>query len=149
MSQLFRLSQLFRSHLFEAHPCLDQSLIAALAILLSSLYSILPPPIAPSPRASESVLKVANSVGRDELHSMGTNMGKFTRTKKFRLHVTALDILAQYAKYKVWIKPTAEMAFLYGNHIIKAGLGRITENTPKCVVFFDSWSLSLFRNPSR
>jgi 60S ribosome subunit biogenesis protein NIP7 len=82
------------------------------------------------------VLKVANSVGRDELHSMGTNMGKFTRTKKFRLHVTALDILAQYAKYKVWIKPTAEMAFLYGNHIIKAGLGRITENTPKCVFCF-------------
>jgi 60S ribosome subunit biogenesis protein NIP7 len=47
---------------------------------------------------SESVLKVANSVGRDELHSMGTSMGKFTRSKKFRLHVTALDILAQYAK---------------------------------------------------
>jgi 60S ribosome subunit biogenesis protein NIP7 len=29
------------------------------------------------------------------------------------------------------VKQTAEMAFLYGNHILKAGLGRITENTPK------------------
>ena len=121
----------------------DRSLIASLVmLLLLSLHSVSPPPIAPSPRASESVLKVANSVGRDELHSMGTNMGKFTRTKKFRLHVTALDILAQYAKYKVWIKPTAEMAFLYGNHIIKAGLGRITENTPKYV--FSILNQSLF-----
>ncbi len=77
------------------------------------------------------MLKVANSVARDELHSMGTAMGKFTRTKKFRLNITALDILAQYAKYKVWVKPNAEMAFLYGNHVLKAGLGRITENTPK------------------
>jgi ribosome biogenesis protein Nip4 len=47
---------------------------------------------------SESVLKVGNSVGREELHSMGICMGKFTRTKKFRLHITALEIMAQYAK---------------------------------------------------
>ena len=36
----------------------------------------------------------------------------------------------QYAKHKVWVKPAAEMSFLYGNHVPKAGLGRITENTP-------------------
>eukprot|EP00455_Lapot_gusevi_P050966 TRINITY_DN74_c0_g1_i1.p1 TRINITY_DN74_c0_g1~~TRINITY_DN74_c0_g1_i1.p1 ORF type:complete len:197 (+),score=51.88 TRINITY_DN74_c0_g1_i1:49-591(+) len=80
---------------------------------------------------SESLFKVANSVGRDELHGMGTCFGKFTKTKKFRLAITALDYLAQYAKYKVWIKPSSEMSFLYGNHVLKAGLGRITENTPK------------------
>ena len=34
-------------------------------------------------------------------------------------------------KYKVWVKPSAEMSFLYGNHVQKSGLGRITENTPK------------------
>lgn len=31
---------------------------------------------------------------------------------------------------QVWVKPSAEMQFLYGNHVLKTGLGRITENTP-------------------
>lgn len=30
----------------------------------------------------------------------------------------------------MWLKPSAEMQFLYGNHVVKSGLGRITENTP-------------------
>ena len=29
------------------------------------------------------------------------------------------------------MKPGAEQSFLYGNHIMKSGLGRITENTPQ------------------
>ena len=28
------------------------------------------------------------------------------------------------------MKPTAEMQYLYGNHVLKSGLGRITEATP-------------------
>lgn len=28
------------------------------------------------------------------------------------------------------MKPAAEMQFLYGNHVLKSGLGRITEATP-------------------
>ena len=32
---------------------------------------------------------------------------------------------------RVWVKPSAEMAFLYGNHVPKQGLGRITEGTPQ------------------
>jgi 60S ribosome subunit biogenesis protein NIP7 len=31
---------------------------------------------------------------------------------------------------QVWVKPSAEMSYLYGNHVIKSGLGRITEGTP-------------------
>ena len=31
---------------------------------------------------------------------------------------------------QMWVKPTSEMSFLYGNHLLKSGLGRITENTP-------------------
>lgn len=31
---------------------------------------------------------------------------------------------------QVWLKPSAEMQFLYGNHVLKSGLGRITESTP-------------------
>ena len=34
-------------------------------------------------------------------------------------------------QHKVWLKSGAEMTFLYGNHITKAGLGRITEGVPQ------------------
>lgn len=46
---------------------------------------------------SEKMLKLAISAGRDELISFGTCFGKFTKSSKFRLHITALDYLAQYA----------------------------------------------------
>jgi 60S ribosome subunit biogenesis protein NIP7 len=32
---------------------------------------------------------------------------------------------------QVWVKPSQEMSYLYGNHILKSGLGRITDNTPE------------------
>jgi 60S ribosome subunit biogenesis protein NIP7 len=78
---------------------------------------------------SEEILKKAGHIARDHLISFGTCFGKFTKTSKFRLHITALDFLAPYAKFKVWVKASAEQQFLYGNHIMKSGLGRITENT--------------------
>lgn len=34
-------------------------------------------------------------------------------------------------QYKIWLKATAEQQFLYGNHIMKSGLGRISESTAK------------------
>lgn len=34
-------------------------------------------------------------------------------------------------QHKVWIKPSAEMSFLYGNHVLKAGVVRITEDIPQ------------------
>mmetsp|Transcript_36726 Transcript_36726/g.92746 ORF Transcript_36726/g.92746 Transcript_36726/m.92746 type:complete len:180 (-) Transcript_36726:2323-2862(-) len=78
----------------------------------------------------ESLMKKATNIARDKLVALGTCIGKLTHTGKFRLTVGALDILAQHAKYKVWVKPSAEMQFLYGNNILKSGLARITENTP-------------------
>ncbi|XP_030313629.1 60S ribosome subunit biogenesis protein NIP7 homolog isoform X2 [Calypte anna] len=57
---------------------------------------------------SEKLLKAAASVPRESLVSPGTCFGRFTKTHKFRLSVTALDYLAPYAK---------------------SGLGRITEHT--------------------
>ena len=70
-------------------------------------------------------------MSRDNLISLGTNFGKFTKTKKFRLHITALDFLAPYATHKVWLKSSAEQQFLYGHNVSKSGLGRITEDTDK------------------
>lgn len=78
----------------------------------------------------ESIMKKATNIPRDKLLSLGTCIGKLTHSGKFRLTVGALDILAKYAKHKVWVKPSAEMQYLYGNHVLKSGLGRITENTP-------------------
>lgn len=80
---------------------------------------------------STSAMKLATSISRPQLTSLGTCFGKFSKTGKFRLHVTALDYLAEYAKYKVWIKQNGELPFLYGNHVVKAHLGRITDDTPE------------------
>ena len=92
-------------------------------------------------------MRLGISVARSNLVSLGTCFGKFSKSGKFKLHITALDYVAQYAKYKVhlqvlnwldktdffqiWIKPNGEMPFLYGNHVVKAHLGRITEDTPE------------------
>lgn len=92
-------------------------------------------------------MRLATSVARPSLVSMGTCFGKFSKSGKFKLHISSLDYLAQYAKFKVpalllsvisrsqhpqiWIKPNGEMPFLYGNHVVKAHLGRITEDTPE------------------
>ena len=34
-------------------------------------------------------------------------------------------------QFKFWVKPNQEQAFLYGNNVSRAGLGRITEGTNK------------------
>merc|ERR1711915_850621 len=78
---------------------------------------------------SEKIMKQAANVSRDNLVSFGTCFGKFTKTNKFRLHITALDFLAPYSQHKMWLKASAEQQFLYGHHVTKSGLGRITENT--------------------
>lgn len=78
---------------------------------------------------SESTMRVATHVSRDHLASLGVCFGKFTHHKNFHLHVSCIDYMSKYARNKVWVKPSSEMSFLYGNHILKAGLGRITENT--------------------
>ncbi|CAE7493802.1 nip7 [Symbiodinium sp. KB8] len=76
---------------------------------------------------SEKIMRMATNIARDNLALMGTCFGKFTKSGKFRLRITALDLLAKHAQHKVWVKPSAEMTFLYGNHIVKSGLARMTE----------------------
>ncbi|KAF6164503.1 hypothetical protein GIB67_025329 [Kingdonia uniflora] len=78
---------------------------------------------------SESLVKRATNISREKLISLGTCVGKFTKGGSFHLTIHALNLLADNARHKVWLKPTTEMAFLYGNHVLKGGLGRITENT--------------------
>ncbi|CAK9440040.1 uncharacterized protein LODBEIA_P41400 [Lodderomyces beijingensis] len=80
---------------------------------------------------SEHVAKYATSVSRQNLMSLGVCLGKFTKTGKFKLHITSLSYLSQYAKYKVWIKQNGEMPFLYGNHVLKAHVGRMSDDIPE------------------
>lgn len=39
-------------------------------------------------------------------------------------------MLPRHRGIQVWLKSSAEMSFLYGNHVLKSGLAKITENTP-------------------
>ncbi|KAL9078204.1 MAG: hypothetical protein Q9157_002892 [Trypethelium eluteriae] len=79
----------------------------------------------------ESLANLATSVARHNLLSIGTCLGKFTKTGKFRLHITALDVIAPHARYKVWVKPNGEMPLLYGGNLVKAHIGRWSEDCPE------------------
>lgn len=76
----------------------------------------------------ERLCRLAETFNSKELICVGTCLGRFTKSNKIILHITALHYLAPYAQYKVWVKPSFEQQFLYGQHIPKSGLGRITEN---------------------
>lgn len=78
----------------------------------------------------EEMLKFISHFEKKKLISFGTCIGKFTKTGKFRLHITALDYLAKYANYKIWLKPNGEQTYLYGHHVIKSHIERISEDTP-------------------
>jgi hypothetical protein len=45
-------------------------------------------------------MRRATNIQRKKLVSLGVCFGKFTKTKKFKLHITSLDILAQYARVR-------------------------------------------------
>ena len=76
---------------------------------------------------SERMMRLAAVFKRKQLASAGTCFGKFTKTGRFRLSISALPYIAQYAQRKVWVKASSEMTFLYGQNIIKAGVQRLTE----------------------
>ncbi|KAK8376031.1 hypothetical protein O3P69_008621 [Scylla paramamosain] len=79
----------------------------------------------------EDIMKFAATLPRDNIVSLGVCFGKITKGGKFLLHITALDFLHPYCQNKIWIKESAEQNFMYGNHVYKSGLSRISENTPK------------------
>jgi 60S ribosome subunit biogenesis protein NIP7 len=75
--------------------------------------------------------KLASCVAKKNLMGIGILFAKVTHNEHMRIQITALDFLAQYAQFKIWVKPNQEQSFMYGNHITRAGLGRITEDTPQ------------------
>jgi 60S ribosome subunit biogenesis protein NIP7 len=77
------------------------------------------------------LFQVASTVAKKNLAGIGVLFAKVTHHGHMRIQITALEYIAQYALFKVWVKPTQEQAFLYGGNVSRAGLGRITENTPQ------------------
>lgn len=85
-----------------------------------------------------SIANLATSIARDQLLSLGTCLGKLTKTGKFRLHITALPIMAAGARHKIWVKENGAQPFLYGSNVVKAHVGRWSEDCPEhqgCVVY--------------
>lgn len=41
---------------------------------------------------------------KEELLCAGIFIGKFTKTGKFRLSVSSLDLIAKYSTHKIWVK---------------------------------------------
>ena len=79
----------------------------------------------------ERVMKLASTIAKKNLCSIGVLFAKVTHAGHMRIQVNALEYMAQYALFKVWVKPNQEQAFMYGGHVSRQGLGRITENTPQ------------------
>jgi 60S ribosome subunit biogenesis protein NIP7 len=80
---------------------------------------------------SEQLMRMATNFKGHDLLALGTCFAKITHSGKIHLQCTCLDHLAKHALHKVWLKPTAENSFLYGNHVTKQGLGRITDAAPQ------------------
>ena len=60
--------------------------------------------VLPNPRhsscLSESNMRLASNISKENLVALGTCVGKFTKSGKFHLTIHCLDYLAQYAKVR-------------------------------------------------
>lgn len=79
----------------------------------------------------KELAKLASCVAKSNLMGIGVLFAKVTHNGHIRIQITALEHIAQYAVFKIWVKPNQEQRFLYGGNVTRAGLGRITESTPK------------------
>ena len=81
---------------------------------------------------SNGTLRHASQLPAESILSLGTCLGKFSKSgSKFKIHITALELLNRYGLHKVWIKPSSEMSFLYGNNLPKSGLAKLTDSIPQ------------------
>ncbi|EOB11336.1 60S ribosome subunit biogenesis protein NIP7 [Nosema bombycis CQ1] len=79
---------------------------------------------------NKNVAKAVSPIGIKSLVFAGTIIGKFTKNDNFKLKISSLNLLSPFAIYKVWIKKSAEMNYLYGNNALKSHIHRITDSIP-------------------
>lgn len=75
--------------------------------------------------------RLASCVAKTNLMGIGVLFARITHNQNVRIQVTALEYIAQYSLFKIWVKPNQEQKYLYGGNVTRAGLGRVTESTPK------------------
>ena len=80
---------------------------------------------------NSTIASMATNVPREELLTASLFVSKFTKGGKSRLNISCLDYLAKYCKNKIWVKSGGYMPYLYGNHVIKAHIARMTESIPQ------------------
>ena len=92
------------------------------------------------------------------LHLLSRNNFFHLRTRFFfnfwqnknilKFHSDCLTDFNSRPQYKLWLKPVAEQQFLYGHHVMKSGLGRITEGTTQYqgVIVYSMNDLPLVRS---
>jgi len=89
-------------------------------------------------------LNLATSLARTSLLSLGTCLGKCSKTGKFHLHVTALDYLTEHAIYKVWVKVNGENAFSQRQPYIQGTCWmhntRYSWTSRSCNIFYEWYS---------
>ena len=90
---------------------------------------------------SESVMKSATSINKDNLLHCGTCLGKFTKSGKFRLHITALDYLAQYSKVRGYGVLHFLLQCMHITHV-----HCIQQLTPTIIITVQSLAETLCRN---
>ena len=89
------------------------------------------PPAARLRVCAGSVRSVACAETRTSAPPPPTTTTTHTLAHATRTHVSLACTRAHCgARAQIWLKPSAEMQFLYGNNVLKSGLARITENTP-------------------
>ncbi|KAG5860229.1 ribosomal biogenesis protein [Encephalitozoon hellem] len=78
----------------------------------------------------EKMRAATSMISRKSLVIAGTVIGKFTKSGSFRLGISSLNFLSRWAIYKVWIKNSAEMNYVYGNNSLKSHIFRSSEGIP-------------------
>lgn len=72
--------------------------------------------------------------------SCGIMVGKITHNNNFHINVTALPLLEQFAKHKVWLTKAGEQGFLYNADVQRSHISKMTDGIPTnagIVVFND------------
>ena len=85
-------------------------------------------------------MRKATNVARENLVSLGTCFGKMTKSGKFRLHITALDFLAPYAKVSALMK-WQPLSF-QTHRDTKRGMYYVTSMSVKAAVPLKTWLLN-------
>merc|ERR1719160_125629 len=55
----------------------------------------------------EAIVRRASCISMENLVALGQCVGTFSNSGNFRLPIGALNLIAQHAKFKVWLKPSA------------------------------------------